>query len=254
MSVTRKALSWRMRLAGMCFLCLGVVLLPSLPAAAQENEAEKLFRSMEKKIRSAKSLEIVFKGELAAERLKTTFAGKVRLAQGNVFRMEVDVEVDGKRQERLMVCDGKTVYNKDKDAGRVKTYPARADDTLKVQAFVSRVGVNLAALLLGETIPVDPPKDAEPFDLDKAAPLSDFKAGAREHVGQKEAQAVAYSVRGGRRLDYASMVVWVDLQTQLPLKRTIEMRLAGSLVRWVETYTTFAPEAKIDGKVFSAPR
>ena len=40
------------------FLVPGLLL--AAPAAAQENEAEKLFRTMEKKVRAAKSLEVVF--------------------------------------------------------------------------------------------------------------------------------------------------------------------------------------------------
>jgi outer membrane lipoprotein-sorting protein len=223
-----------------------------LPAPAQENDPEELFRSMERKILSAKSLEIVCTCELAAEDLKATFVGKILLAQGNVFRMELNGEQDGKRQEALMVCDGKTVYNK--DAGRVKTHPARADDTLKLQAYVSRVGVSLAGLLLAETIPIEPPKNERPFDLDKATTIKEFKAGAKERVGQKQAQAVEFILRAGRHLDNVRMVVWIDIQTQLPLKRTVEMKMVGKDMRWVETYTTFALGKKVDAKVFSPPK
>ena len=151
-----------------------------------------------------------------------------------------------------MICDGKTIYSK--DAGRVKTHPARVDDALKLQGFLARVGVSLAGMLIAEMIPVEPPKDQGPFDLDKEVRISEFKAGAKDQVGQKQAQTFEFMVRAGRRLNNVKVVTWIDLQNELPLKRTIEIEMDRMKMRWMETYTTFSIGTEIDAKLFEIPK
>ena len=49
-------------------------------------------------------------------------------------------------------------------------------------------------------------------------------------------------------------MVWIDTQTQLPLKRSIEAKDSMETRTLEETYTTFTVNAKIDSKMFEIPK
>jgi outer membrane lipoprotein-sorting protein len=96
------------------------------------------------------------------------------------------------------------------------------------------------------------PGEEKEFDLDKDAPVKDFKLGAKEKIGDKTTQVVTY------QLDFdgtsAKMSVWIDTKTQLPLKRVVAVDQGGQMFRITETYSTFAIDPKLDSKLFEIPK
>src|SRR5262245_47799855 len=88
------------------------VLLWSVPlpvALAQDNEAEKLFRDMEKKILAAKSFQITFDYQIEdLTRKKRTTNGILLLAKDNKARLKISGYFGGKRDAPFeLVSDGK---------------------------------------------------------------------------------------------------------------------------------------------------
>jgi outer membrane lipoprotein-sorting protein len=239
----------------MRWINLATVLLLAAPGAAQENEAEKLFRAMEKKIRAARSLEIVFEADATDPTPgAANFKGQALFGEGNRFRIEVKVSYEGKKTGGMIASDGKTLYQKD-DEAPAKTQPAHAEDAERLRAFVGRGGILAGLGSFADLATTEPKKD---FDLEKTWALTDFKLGAKDKIGAREAQIVECTltiVMKGRKTDTAKMAVWIDTQTQLPLKRRLEAKWGKeTTTTYLETYSTFNPDAKIDAKMFELPK
>jgi hypothetical protein len=152
----------------------------------------------------------------------------------------------GKGDVTLVITDGKLLYAKTKfDNGKVDaTNPDGVIDHLgkDVRWILTRLGGCMALTAVWR----DPGKT---FDPDQDAPLKNFKLGAQETVGMRNAQVVAYELpRNGQPWEAS---VWIDLQTQLPLKRVVEMPIGNS---FTETYTTFTVDGNLDPKLFAIPK
>jgi len=81
----------------MRWLALLILVLPA-PARAQEGEAEKLYRVMEKKITSADSLALRFNSEFTVDKagkLSIQVKGTIHVAAGNKTRLEFGMEGPG---------------------------------------------------------------------------------------------------------------------------------------------------------------
>jgi hypothetical protein len=220
------------------------------PASAQENDAEKLYRAMENKVRTAKTLQVAFDGEFDAQVIKATMKGMLYATKGNKTRVEGDLEIGGKTQKMLTITDGKVKYSKLIGEGKVDPNP-RDIDQLDAMApgMLARVG------MVGQFVFVklaDPNKKPEPFDLDKEVPIKNFKLGAKEMVGNRSAQVVEYQVDVMGKTAQAS--VWIDTQTQLPLKRLVILQEKGQTGRISESYETFTVNATLDPKLFDIPK
>jgi hypothetical protein len=231
-----------------------VLLLVAAPTNAQQNEAEKLFRAMEKKIRSAKSLQLTFAGELTGDAFKGakgTFKGTAYLAAGNKFRIEAEMDFMGKTESKLLVSDGKSTYAKLGD--NVDPKP-QSPDYEKISGIVSRLGMmGVDILYVEEFSPSDdPPKKKEPFDLDKKLPVKDFKLGAKEKIGQRDVQVVEYTI--GLLPGPAKIEVSIDVQSQLPLRIVAVGKIGKQAFRLVETYSAYTIDGKIDAKLFEIPK
>src|SRR5206468_9943516 len=92
---------------------LSVLLLSALasPALGQDREAEKLFRDMEQKIRSAKAVQFTVTVELQGQEKERggTVKGSVLLTSDNRARVKLDGEVFGEKIQRELISDGKRV-------------------------------------------------------------------------------------------------------------------------------------------------
>lgn len=87
-------------------------------------------------------------------------------------------------------------------------------------------------------------------NLDKDFLLKNFKLGVKEMVGKREAQVVQYQIQHRKIGDLATVSVWIDTSTHLPLKRAMVGTYTG---RSTETYHVFTVNSKLDGKLFEIP-
>jgi hypothetical protein len=227
----------------MRWLSLLLIFAFAAPVHAQDNEAEKLYRTMEKKIRSCKSVQLTFDADTPLEKgLQIKLKGTLRWAVGDKIRIEMDADLFGKQMKMLMLCDGKTMYTKMDEQVQTQDKPADAGVD-QISGFISRIGLASAFMstaVLGEK--------KERFDLDKELPIKDFKLGAREKIGKVNAQVVEYTVTAKGKEFKVS--VWIDPQVSLPLKRTVEAD--GNRV--VENYGAFTIDGRLDTKMFEVPK
>jgi outer membrane lipoprotein-sorting protein len=226
---------------------LAVLYLPA-PASAQDGDAEKLYRAMEKKVRAAKTLQVAFDGEFDVQIIKGTFKGKVSAAQGNKSRVEMDMNLGGNSIKVLLITDGKVGYTKEGDKeGKFDPNPKEIDLVDKqLPGVLARIGA------LGLDQIAKSPDMKEDFDLDKHAPVKDFKLGAKEKVGNRDAQVVDSHLKVKGKP--AKVSVWIDTQTQLPLKRVLTIEDGGQTVRINENYSNFTIDATLDPNLFDIPK
>jgi outer membrane lipoprotein-sorting protein len=226
---------------------LVVMMLVAAPAYGQENDAEKLYRAMEKKVQSAKVVHVVCDGQVNTMDMKSTMKGDVRLAEGDKVKMLLEGDVGGKATKWTRISDGKKVYSSVND--RVVVTDVKPSDKKMEQslAIIGRMGV-LAAF---KGVAKDP---NQAFDVDKVAPVKDFKLGAKDKIGKQVTQVVEYQVTVPD-VPAAKISVWIDTATYLPVKREmVSQRKDGQELRISETYTTFTVDAKIDAKEFELPK
>jgi hypothetical protein len=209
---------------------LGVLLVVA-PGYGQENDAEKLYRTMEKKVSAAKTLHVVCDGNLDAN-AKGSFKVTMDFAEG-----KIRVEMDFDSKKTLHINDGNMRYVKQGD--KVQLEADKLDSALP--SAVARLGIGYVAFGRNSSDPID-----------KWAPVKNFKVGAKEMVGQRQAQVVECQIDAFG--DSWKMSVWIDTQTQLPLKRLLVLEVKGKTQRINENYSTFMVDTKLDPKLFDIPK
>jgi outer membrane lipoprotein-sorting protein len=225
----------------MRWLVLPILILAAAPARAQEGEAEKLYRAMEKKILAAQSLVVEFNSQNAVDNEKFTVKGTISIAAGNKTRLDLESELIQLGGKTLIVTNGKSKYAK---VGNIVFYegpfPPKGEVLL---ALIARFGASHAAT----------EKTIATADLDKDYPLKNFKLGAKEMVGKREAQVVQYLLQAKKAGDLGEVTVWIDTKTQLPLKRAMAGKKDTKVGDMTETYSVFTVDSKLDGKLFDVP-
>jgi outer membrane lipoprotein-sorting protein len=211
-----------------------LVLLPVAVAAQDGSEAEKLFRNMETRITSAKTLQVNYEtvfGEFGKMK------GSLAVAAGNKVCLEQQGEIKDKAFEFKIISDGAMT----KTSGTFGAKEAKETPNMmgeKLLRFVSRGGIGpviFQAVRQGER--------ENPFDV------SDFKLGKKEKIGDRAAQIVEYDVQLDKGKTHVS--VWLDVKTSLPIKR--ELTVGDSNIRVTETYSAFNVNGQIDPKKFELP-
>jgi outer membrane lipoprotein-sorting protein len=227
-------------------MLMPLVVLLLLPAA-EPNEAEKLFRDMEKKITSAKTLECDFETTLeGGAEFKMTGKGSLTLAEGNKCRMELNGEAMGKTFKGTVTSDGTNLQSAEdgKVQPKVDT-PKQLGDLLR--AGITRAGVLSTIVLRGDPM-------AKEFKIDEVFKVSDFKLGKKEKIGAAEAQEIQYALNGTGMDTPMTVSVWVDTKTNLPLKRVMSTTLMGNKIMSTETCPKMTLDPKVDPKKFELPK
>lgn len=222
-----------------------------LTAAVQDNDAEKLFNSMSAKIDKAKTLQIAFDVtvEAVGER-EGKIKGTVLMAEGGKVRFDGRATFDDKDERMILISDGKMLRTiernrEPKDSEAKQFHPA-------IMTALKRVGVVVGFLILKEGRTDPAVKKVE--DLFKP---SDFKLGKKEKLGDKETQRLEYKVtfEADRKEITASITLWLDAKTQLPVKHVLRARVEEKTdVIISQTYTSFRLDDKIDAKLFELPK
>jgi hypothetical protein len=219
-----------------------VLVLTAWPAAAEDNEAEKLCRGLEKKLRAAKTLRVRF--DLAvtdARSKKWNLKGALTLGEGDRFRAEAKGKLFGEAVEFTEVSDGKSVRSvegKGKAKDDKESSPKGAGAYFR--AALPREGFLLAHLNLGRR--------------GKAAALttSGFEMAGKEKVGKRDARAVRFTL-GPKGEGGMTVKLWLDAKTDLPLKLSVTGG-KSDIAEVTETYSEFAIDPELDAKVWELPK
>ena len=123
-------------------LTLALLALVAWPAAAQENEAEKLFRAMEQKVRTAKTLQLRFDSSVTIPPQTGSLKGTLILGEGDKVRLEFGGKPFGVEFKLTVVSDGTTMSLKDSaEPKKDKTIKAPKALGANVRGALPRLGV-----------------------------------------------------------------------------------------------------------------
>jgi outer membrane lipoprotein-sorting protein len=226
---------------------LAAALPPAAPA--QDNEAEKLFRAMEKKALAAKSFEVAFEYSLGNRKTK----GSLLLTRDGKVRVNIrgDFGEGGPNSTFEAVSDGKRVVTKQGPSAGGKKVVGKAPKNFHAVfgTTLSRGGVWFSLLVLPHL-----QAEGKEIALDRLRiQVSDFKSGGAEKVGGRDAKVIRYRFgEGGMDSDDAEVTLWIDAKTLLPLKRAMVTK--RDVVHLTETYRDFKLDPKVDAKAFELPK
>jgi outer membrane lipoprotein-sorting protein len=224
---------------------VGWVLLA--PVALAQDAAQKLYEAMDQKIAKAKAHKISFDLDALDHDETIKVKGTVIVAAGNRANMSFQGQ-EGKRSIKgKLVSDGKTIFTQMDLDGKPETKTKPVSDKLfaTLVSYLSRTG-----LFVGfETMDRENPKDAAELKL------SAFKSAGKEKVGSRDANVIEYTLTPPDGKGPASCKLWLDTQTNLPLKRTLEANRDGKLVfRVAETYAQWELDPKLPDGTFTLPK
>jgi outer membrane lipoprotein-sorting protein len=226
-------------------LCFAL-LLPLLPG--QENEAEKLFRDMEKKVLAARVFSVT--GEMqvhGSKGDKSKVEASLLLGQGNKARVKVTTHVGGDKHVLRMVSNGTKMHLRLASGGKPRELPAPRQLHRTMALTFTRLGLTAAH------VPFRPqPPGAADQAPDNLLCLANFKTGAAAKVETRDARVVHYRLSGPGVPGPARVTLWLDARTNLPLKRLISYEKTKE--RITETYKEFLTDPKVDAKHFELPR
>ena len=223
------------------------------------DSAKQLFEKMEERLSQAKTvkcdLNIHFdgSGEPGAPVRHVDYISSFALADGNRARLELKkakaeaADVPGV-PFLLIISDGRRQLHQDSGMPKPQIHRATESTNADLTALVSRSGFFLSTL---------PLPDVQVKSMKDRFPVSEFKLGPKERIGDLMAQRVDYRFdvagRKGPNGEDAPFraSVWIDSDNMLPLKRTITWNFGGFQVASTgETYKDIAVDKKIDPDKF----
>jgi outer membrane lipoprotein-sorting protein len=229
------------------FMTLALMALAA-PAFAQENEAEKLYRAFEKKLLAAKAYRFSFDLDANGPN-KFKFRGELLVAAGNKLKVSfvgTDNDQLNKPISGSAASDGKqyrTEFIKDGQP-QSKSNAAPEQLTEYLTSYLAMLDSVTAIGYAGRSRPEQAPGKVKP---------GGFKLGAKERFGDREIQAVEYTVvvpdRNGDQ--QYTVQLWLDPKSQVPLKRVAEYQ--GAIVV-TEHYSNWQWEPKLAADEFTLPK
>jgi outer membrane lipoprotein-sorting protein len=226
------------------------LLLALFVLAQPDTGAERLFQRMEQELATAKAVECVF--ELKSEAGEgVDFKGRLLLVEGNKLRLEMENPKQGARTKMVVVSDGTKLMAA---AGGARKELPELPKSLNQE--IVKVLAHAGGRMLGRGVIIpEPSEDREAKGkrfADRLQP-SGFKLGKKEKLDGREAQVVEYELRVEGEADSATIAVWIDTKTNLPLKRTLSDKKGGKLI-YTETYTQLSVGGQLDKKEFELPK
>jgi outer membrane lipoprotein-sorting protein len=233
-------------------LALALLAPMAWPVAAEENEAEKLFRNTEQKLRTAKTLQVHFDSTITgADAKRWNVKGTLTLGEGDKFRVEAEGKLFGEESKFTVVSDGTEM----KSFGYTQAPGQPKQDKNETEKSPKMIGTYFRESLSGQDVFVTflnmDSRSKLPPDRIK---MSDFKLGGEEMIGERNTQAIQYTVTAkGKNANVLSMKMWLDAKTKMPVKRT--MTGGGSDISDItETYSEFTVDGNVDAKLFALPK
>jgi outer membrane lipoprotein-sorting protein len=232
----------------LCFLAM--LVLGSGRVGGQEGDPEKVVSRMEKQLAEAKTLQVTFEAEHTAGGKGDfgLFKGTLTVSEGNKVHLDGVFWNDGKPTDPWkVISDGTNLKSQGVYKASKPTPKRLADD---YRSSLTHGGYLLVAFYLSSTAP----KEAWPIFR-----ASDVKLERKEEVGKRKAIVVVCKLTPTERAAFPgkdrvfSETLWIDVDTQLPMKRVVTYSMGGKKSTFTESYSTFDLAPKIEAKLFELP-
>jgi outer membrane lipoprotein-sorting protein len=215
------------------------------PVPAAENEAEAMFRSMERRLRSSKTMHI--RSELAiTDTLGKTWSIKAALSvgEGDRVRIEVDGKLFGELVGFTSVSDGKSI----KTVGISHASKSESkEESAKGAGDYFRRGLPRDGLF-GCILNFEK-RGGRTSDRFK---LADFRVVGQEQLAKRTTKVIQFSVVETGAKDPLVSKIWLDDKTNLPSKLIVSGG-KSDIASVSETYHAFTINAEVDSKLFVLP-
>jgi outer membrane lipoprotein-sorting protein len=229
----------------------------TMPTYAQENDAEKLFRQMEKKITAAKTIKVRIEKTWADPQLKSLKeVTTLVLGEGDKAFCELFTSGKGISIKAGAFSDGNKVYVRQSIEDKAELVQDTPKNLGKhCRAVLARFGpAGISTAFVEKKLP--------DFNRESKPATFQFKVGAVEKVGGAETQVVENTVffplpkpKGNVKVEESVKVsykLWINTRTYLPAKRAI-LGDDGKVIE-TDTYLEFTVDGKLDDKLFEAPK
>lgn len=217
------------------------------PKEPEPNEAEGLFRRMEEKLLTAKTVRFRVSSDVNDGK-DGSLLGTVLIGEGNKVNWTTQVTMPKSKGTVRMVSDGGRLRHSSEGWGNPPQEgkaPSRWRECMIL--FVTRANLFMAPRLVKVN-------DVDRLDLQQYFKVSDFSFGEKERQGKSEIREVLYSIEV-KGVDRVRTAVWVDMESLLPVRRRINSN-AGAKPEMVvvEKYTDWVLDGPIDDKEFELPK
>ena len=223
-------------------LIAAVLLLPQ-----EKNEAEELFKKMEEKVAKAKSIQLSCSGTAKMSQGDMSLSADLLVETGNKVRLTCELKGPGETHKELFVSDGKAMKLLEGERVQSEKTPKALNADL-ILGLTRGGGLFTAGWVQAVTL-----KDERHANRSKVPTCSGFKMGRKEKIGERGAQSIEFTIKGMEAGDVAC-VLWIDTETHLPLKREIRGFHGEEEGTFVETYSDFKLDEKIDPAKFELPK
>jgi hypothetical protein len=216
--------------------------------AQTDREAEAAYKSVENKLLEAKSIRVKFRLQ-KQNPVERSFVGQlVVIKDANKVFFEL-TDSKGELPEKKFISDGHQVKFRGFDAPDWTEWhseePPKLLDREVVYSFV-RMGLQAGLIWPGAS--------RRGWDVHNTVKLSDFHAGTKEKLGDRQTQSIRFSFTYKvTNKPWPASTLWIDESQTLPvmLKRVISGELTDDVT---EIYDTIELNQHIDDKVFELPR
>jgi len=223
-------------------LFAAVLLLPQ-----EKKEAEALFKKAEEKLAKAKSVHVKSSGSSAMGAGEMTLTVEALWEGENRVRVESEMKVPGMDgQKSVFVSDGKSARSSDGE----KTLAGAARE--KLTGDLAKAWLRGGGMFTAMWIEVATFKDKDHPKREKLPVCSKFKLGPKEKIDGRDVHRIEYS--GEFESGEVPCVVWIDAETLLPLKREMRGFHGQEKLTFVETFTGFKLDEKIESSKFEIPK
>jgi outer membrane lipoprotein-sorting protein len=226
-----------------------------------DERAKHLFQKMEDRLASVKTLDsslvIIAQISEGTQTKQFDLVGSLTVADGDRVHIELKKktadadDLPGVPFQR-MISDGKRMLVQDSGMPKPMIHDKLPEN------FKTEILTELARS--GFFLPTLPLPPVEATDNKDRFPVSEFKLGPKEKIGDRETQRLDYrfDVKGQKEPSGEDAPlrasVWIDLKTTLPLKRVITWKFMGAQAMAVtENYEKLVTDEKPDTAKFEIP-
>jgi outer membrane lipoprotein-sorting protein len=231
----------------MSLMMTAVLLAAALLAPQEKNEAEEHFKKVEEKLLKAKSMQVKVTGTAPMGAGQMTFDSTLLIDDGNRARADSELKTPMGAMKFTTLSSGSQLWSQKEGETRTADTPKTLTADL-VRGFARAGGLFSAGWLDAMS-----EKNAPNAKRQKIPEIADFKLGKKEKVGEREAQAIDFTLKGLESGE-VPVTLWIDLETHLPLKREIRGLHGQQSMTLVETYGELKLDPKLDPAKFEVPK